>query len=645
MQTFLLNKVALVNFVFCKLHACKVIGEREHMIRPLLIIGVGGAGGKTIRAVKQELNRILEDSGYTDGLPAAWQFLQIDTVIDGVGFPAPMLSEDEIHCVVPHGVSYREFFTNFISRFNVQEQQTMLAGWVIPPLSIAINSAPPKDRAIGRLVGLADLANINNAIKNSISKMQSPTAHFQIEAVKKCFPEVIHDIIPQVFIFSSLGGATGSGIFMDIAEVIKCSTNGIWVNEATTFLYTPDVFESIGSQMPFISMNALGAMNEIISAQWNDASEQTKNLFTSFGLISQSNSARGSYGSKTNFLIDSKIIIGIGNLTNANEQSADELVYSFAEGFTNALISGTVDFYPSYPIDLFQPSNASYKDESGLMPEKFANSFSESTVAFSFNPFWTFTALTEPILKQVAQSKNQVQTWDQFWDGRRSRPLIEAIPFETEMRRSIITGWFIARLFGMGKVETVPAGRTAKVWNPTLQVPGWSTFPSPLISTAQVDTKRESWILPQLLVSAGIALSEFGKSGNPEFIYGYRLLKFLGREVTTSFENRDHWDGKGLGDMLPTGMPAQSQFMKDWIENGTKPASSLELLPLLQEHVDASGNRAAALIASVEKQRAVYNGIWDEFSTTDWHKLPETWELRSDIDLALSDIAAYIRNV
>jgi hypothetical protein len=97
--------------------------------------------------------------------------------------------------------------------------------------------------------------------------------------------------------------------------------------------------------------------------------------------------------------------------------------------------------------------------------------------------------------------------------------------------------------------------------------------------------------------------------------------------------------------MLPTGMPAQSQFMKDWIENGTKPASSLELLPLLQEHVDASGNRAAALIASVEKQRAVYNGIWDEFSTTDWHKLPETWELRSDIDLALSDIAAYIRNV
>ena len=260
-------------------------------------------------------------------------------------------------------------------------------------------------------------------------------------------------------------------------------------------------------------------------------------------------------------------------------------------------------------------------------------------------PAWAFASLTEPILEQVAQSKNKVQTWDQFWDGRRSRPLVEAIPFETEMRRSIITGWFISRLFGMSVVEGVTAGRTVKIWNPTLQVPGWSTFPSPLISTAGADTKKDSWVLPQLLVSAGIALSDFGKSGDPEFINGYRLLKYLGREVTTSFDGRDKWDGKGLGDMLPTGMLSQSTYINEWATKGTKPKDSFDLLKLLQSSLDANSDRSAALIATVEKLRAEYAAIWQEVAAVAWNDLSETWELREDIDLALNDISNYVSDL
>jgi hypothetical protein len=188
----------------------------------------------------------------------------------------------------------------------------------------------------------------------------------------------------------------------------------------------------------------------------------------------------------------------------------------------------------------------------------------------------------------------------------------------------------------------VPAGRTAKIWNPTLQVPGWSTFTNPLISTSGADTKRESWVLPQLLASAGIALAEFGKSGSAEFIHGYRLLKYLGREVTTSFEGRDHWDGKGSGDMLPTGMAAQSQFLKDWVENGAKPAANMELLPLLEKNLLTSSDRSAALIASVETLRSEYANIWESGKSTAWNDLSETWELHEDVDLALSDIGTYV---
>jgi hypothetical protein len=134
-----------------------------------------------------------------------------------------------------------------------------------------------------------------------------------------------------------------------------------------------------------------------------------------------------------------------------------------------------------------------------------------------------------------------------------------------------------------------------------------------------------------LLVSAGIALAEFGKSGDPEFIFGYRLLKYLGREVTTTLDGRDQWDGRGSGDALPTGAISQSTFIKDWVITGRKPDDSLELLRLLQSELDKDPDRRAALIATVEKVRAEYAAIWVQDSSVEWQNLPETWELKEDI--------------
>jgi hypothetical protein len=157
--------------------------------------------------------------------------------------------------------------------------------------------------------------------------------------------------------------------------------------------------------------------------------------------------------------------------------------------------------------------------------------------------------------------------------------------------------------------------------------------------------KRDSWLLPQLLMSAGIALVNFGKTGNPESINGYRLLKYFGREVTTSLNNRDHWDGNGLGDMLPSGERSRSTYLRNWVELGDLPSENNSLQPTLQNAVIDNPDRRQALITTMEKMRSQYNDIWETFSDTPWHSLPETWELREDIDLALSDIAEYVRNL
>jgi hypothetical protein len=303
-------------------------------------------------------------------------------------------------------------------------------------------------------------------------------------------------------------------------------------------------------------------------------------------------------------------------------------------------------------------------------------------------PAWAFASLTEPILEQVAQSINKVETWQQFWNGRRSRPLVEAVPFETEIRRSIITGWFIARIFGLVEIDfdkksrqdsaleprpmspevaaflssqgltvderdrqkedTVQssasifrAGRTVRVWNPTLQVPGWSSFPNPLLPTHREDERRQ-WVLPQLLVSAGIALAEFGKSGDPNSIAGYRLLKYLGREITTSFVNQDSWDGDGAGDMLPTGLRGKSTLIQDWVKSNIRPVDDPELKGPLKGNLESQESRMQAILKTINETRNFYQSVWKDLEDARWQDTPETWEIKDDIDLALTSINEYV---
>jgi hypothetical protein len=590
--------------------------------------------------MKQELNRILESSGHTGGIPAAWQFLQIDTTIDGVDFPAPMLSNDEIHCVVPAGVSYGDILGSIMGKGTVSEQQSMLTGWGIPVSPIAINHGAGQIRAIGRVAGVAGSAAILRAIQKSVSKMQSPTAVLELnDAANALGVTIPSSTTPAAFIVSSLGGGTGSGMFMDIAELLKIASPEKWCQEAVSFLYGPDVFKSLGPGGREIPKNSLGAMNELLASQWAGISKRTELLYNKLGLISHSNPEKNEYGCSENILIGTSNYWTVNNSIDFSSWSMNDFFSSFAKSFSEAIFNDRLQHFLTQQISYLGQQSAVSADVSGLSPENFSNSKLMTT------PLWAIPSLIEPILHSIALSKNQSQTWKQFWDGRRARPLTECIPFETEIRRSIITGWFVATLLGMRKVTLLPEGRTVQIWNPTLKTPEWSSFPSPLLATHNEDSRHESWVLPQLLISAGIALADFGKSGNHEFINGYRLLKYLGREVTTAFENRDHWDGNGRGDTLPTGVVDQSRYLLSWVRYGQLPDGSNGLSRALESSISSNPDRRAALIQTVEVIRAQYSDIWNEFSSTAWHYLPETWELREDIDLALNDILKYVKEI
>jgi hypothetical protein len=152
-------------------------------------------------------------------------------------------------------------------------------------------------------------------------------------------------------------------------------------------------------------------------------------------------------------------------------------------------------------------------------------------------------------------------------------------------------------------------------------------------------------VLPQLLVSAGIALAEFGKSGNPDSIAGYRLLKYIGREVTTAVGNHDSWDGDGAGDMLPTGLRGKSTLLQEWVKSSIRPVDGPELMHPLQGNLESQESRMQAILKTIDETRNFYQSVWKDLEDVSWQDLPETWELKDDIDLALTYIYEYVEQL
>ena len=80
------------------------------MLSKFLLIGVGGSGGKTLRALRSNLELKLNQANWNDGLPMGWQLLHIDSPViqDGTGFPAPMLPPSDYKGLSKSGQKYAD---------------------------------------------------------------------------------------------------------------------------------------------------------------------------------------------------------------------------------------------------------------------------------------------------------------------------------------------------------------------------------------------------------------------------------------------------------------------------------------------------------------------------------------------------------
>ena len=288
------------------------------MLKPFLLVGVGGSGGKTLRALREMLMLRLEREGWREGWPKAWQMLHIDspTIQDGASFPYPFLDDESYLSLVSSGSTYQAAY-DLIShggRLSKEVQADALKPlptWdEINPMEI--NIAKTLNRAVDRCFVLSRLAGIQSAAKRAIESMSDEEALAQLNRLgSEIFGANAEGFAPEpnLIFISSLAGGTGSGAYLDVIEAVKSAELGkSWPLNSFGILYAPDVFDNFGAKS--LAPNALAAMAEIMSGLWiTNASalptlnKETIELYASQGVQPATWSAHYVLGPRYSFLI------------------------------------------------------------------------------------------------------------------------------------------------------------------------------------------------------------------------------------------------------------------------------------------------------------------------------------------------------
>ena len=281
------------------------------MLRPFLIIGVGGSGGKTLRGIKYQLQLKLQQVGWEHGIPDAWQFLHFDTPIaqDGVDYPAPFLPHQEYMGLVSTGASYGTVYRSIEAAHagTAAVHQDVQRQLPDPRLvKVDVTKGAGQYRAVGRAVALAATRDVAAAARQAIARLSDSAALGQLQTLGQRLRarDGGGDGAPTVIVVSSIGGGSGAGQFLDIIEIVKSTVKQHpWSNQIFSLLYAPDVFDQLNvtAGMPG---NALAAIAETMNGFWAESpSESTLELLRSHGVAPSYGNAMDRVGAAYPFIV------------------------------------------------------------------------------------------------------------------------------------------------------------------------------------------------------------------------------------------------------------------------------------------------------------------------------------------------------
>ena len=261
------------------------------MLQPFLLVGVGGSGGKTLRALRHSLELRLKQEDWQEGWPKAWQMLHVDSPVsqDGASFPAKLLTNDLYFNLVDPGSTYKATYgavTADLPAKHLAEIEKAIPS--ANDVNVQITIGAGKFRGVGRTLVLAKMKELTARISESFATMTSDGAISQLDSLGRKLgakPAQGKNSTPIIIVISSIAGGSGAGQYIDVAEAIKfAKRNDPAVNSIFSILYAPDVFKSVGNT-DVIAPNALFAMAESMAGLWsNDLPEASYELYLKMGL-------------------------------------------------------------------------------------------------------------------------------------------------------------------------------------------------------------------------------------------------------------------------------------------------------------------------------------------------------------------------
>jgi hypothetical protein len=132
------------------------------LLRPVVIIGCGGAGQKAVRYARDSVARKLKRAGWDAGIPKAWQFLGVDTHATQEDPDIPLLPNNDYVSISSNFNTYIGLNSAIEARFNptVNPQAfAELQGWRPNPSAVRVplKGVVGQHRAVGRIAGILAL--------------------------------------------------------------------------------------------------------------------------------------------------------------------------------------------------------------------------------------------------------------------------------------------------------------------------------------------------------------------------------------------------------------------------------------------------------------------------------------------------------
>ena len=314
------------------------------MLSKFLLVGVGGSGGKTLRALKNNLELRLTQAGWDTGLPAAWQLLHIDSPViqDGTGFPAPMLPATDYMGLSKAGQKYTDAYQRMMTFVDGQDKEDFRE--FVPSdrtVDVDITAGAGQFRGVGRVLVLSAHDQVKDALREKLNKMNSGAADAELRNLARKLG--VDDQVqpsPTIIVISSIAGGSGAGQFLEISEMIKgLEPSQNWVHEIFNMLYAPDVFTEVDPEL--LAGNALFAMAEVMSGMWSRPAAGTIRMTDRMGAAIPYGDPNYKTGAKYNFMVgkggfetqeDVYLAVASSLTTWITDQEVNDRITAFSRG-------------------------------------------------------------------------------------------------------------------------------------------------------------------------------------------------------------------------------------------------------------------------------------------------------------------------